>query len=301
MEENSIVKYEGGLIKRINNQIGVTNKLLAYQESQLVPYRKGDKWGFCTAEKKIVIDCEFESVGFFNSGLACVKKYGKYGSIDKHANIKIPFLYDNSYYFIDGIARVRENETHKFIDINGNGLDFLETLRSQKKLTGKQIIRPFADQDGNFGFYDRNTKKQIIDYKYEAANPFYEDLASVCLNNKWGFIDKEENIIIPFSYDRAGIFNGGIAAVKQNNKYGFIDKSANTILPFIYEDAHNFHENLASVQLNGKWGFINKNGIIVIPCIYDYASSFTRRGLVEVKFRRKYGYIDKEDIEYWED
>jgi hypothetical protein len=26
MEENNIVKYEGGLIKRISNQIGVTNK-----------------------------------------------------------------------------------------------------------------------------------------------------------------------------------------------------------------------------------------------------------------------------------
>lgn len=300
MEGNNIVKYEGGLIKRIGNQIGVTNKLLALSEPQLIPYRKGDKWGFCTADKKIVIDCIYESAGFFNGGLACVKQNEKYGSIDKNANIKIPFIYDSSYFFIDDIARVRENKIDKFIDINGNVLDFLKAFRSQRK-PGKQIIRPFADEEGNFGFYDRNTKKQIIDYKYHAANPFFEDLASVCLNHKWGFIDTEENIIIPFNYDWATIFIGGITAVKQNNKYGFIDKSANTILPFLYEDAHNFHENLASVQLNGKWGFINKNGILVIPCIYDYAYSFRRGDIAGVEMKGKYGFINKAGEEYWED
>ena len=35
MEENKIVKYEGGVIKRISNQIGVTNKLLAINLRQL--------------------------------------------------------------------------------------------------------------------------------------------------------------------------------------------------------------------------------------------------------------------------
>ena len=300
MEENNIVKYEGGIIKRISNQIGVTNKLLALSEPLLIPYRKGDKWGFCTADKKIVIDCQFEGVGFFNNGLAWVKQNGKYGSIDKDVNIKIAFLYDSSYFFRDGIARVRENKIDKFIDINGNVLDFYETFRSQKKPT-YQILKPSADQDGNWGFYDRNIRKQIIDYKYEGANPFFEDLASVCLNNKWGFIDKEENIIIPFNYDWATIFVGGIAAVKENNKYGFIDKSANTILPFIYEDAHNFYSGLASVQLNDKWGFINKKGVVIIDCIYDYASSFKGGGLVEVEFGDKYAYFNKEGVEYWED
>ena len=43
MEENKIIKYEGGLIKRIDNQISVTNKLLELAVPQLIPYRKGDK------------------------------------------------------------------------------------------------------------------------------------------------------------------------------------------------------------------------------------------------------------------
>jgi len=57
VENNEIIKYEGGLIKHVSNAISITNKLLVLTEPQLIPYRKGDKWGFCTPDKKVVIDC----------------------------------------------------------------------------------------------------------------------------------------------------------------------------------------------------------------------------------------------------
>lgn len=44
-------------IQRVSNQIAATNKLLAAADPILIPYRKKDKWGFCTPDKKIVIDC----------------------------------------------------------------------------------------------------------------------------------------------------------------------------------------------------------------------------------------------------
>lgn len=40
MENNEIIKYEGGLIKRVSNLISVTNKLLAATEPQLNSYIK---------------------------------------------------------------------------------------------------------------------------------------------------------------------------------------------------------------------------------------------------------------------
>ena len=56
MEETKLIKYERGLVQRVGDAISVTNKLLALAEPQLIPYRKKDKWGFCTPDKKIVID-----------------------------------------------------------------------------------------------------------------------------------------------------------------------------------------------------------------------------------------------------
>jgi hypothetical protein len=46
----------------------------------LIPYRKGDKWGFCLPaqagdkDKKIIIPCNYNSVDFFNGGVAIVSK-----------------------------------------------------------------------------------------------------------------------------------------------------------------------------------------------------------------------------------
>lgn len=70
MSENKIVKYEGGIIKRISNQIDVTNKLLALSEPQLIPYRKGDRWGFCRADKKIVVPCIYKYADQFCNNMS---------------------------------------------------------------------------------------------------------------------------------------------------------------------------------------------------------------------------------------
>src|SRR5665213_2843471 len=156
MEENKIVKYEGGIIKRINNQIGVTNKLLALAEPELIPYRKGDKWGFCTAEKRIVIDCVFDRASIFSQGLAsvfnieknrfgfinqlgtivipfsfeCVKEFseglaavkynGKWGFINKDGEIVIPFSFDFANRFSYGFAKITISKNEYFIDQNGD-------------------------------------------------------------------------------------------------------------------------------------------------------------------------------------
>jgi len=40
---------------------------------ELIPYRKGDKWGFCAPDKKIVIAPKYDDVtSFFDEGLAWV-------------------------------------------------------------------------------------------------------------------------------------------------------------------------------------------------------------------------------------
>lgn len=33
---------------------------------ELIPYRKGDKWGFCDMDRKIVIPIKYYEVGFFS-------------------------------------------------------------------------------------------------------------------------------------------------------------------------------------------------------------------------------------------
>jgi len=91
VENNEIIKYEGGLIKRVSNAISVTNKLLSLTGPELIPYRKGNKWGFCTPDKKIVIDCVYDKIEPFLKGIAHVEKDGKDFFINKTGNIIVDF------------------------------------------------------------------------------------------------------------------------------------------------------------------------------------------------------------------
>ena len=141
-----------------------------------------------------------------------------------------------------------------------------------------------------------DTIKQEIILKCDWIGQFSEGLASVKLNNKWGFIDKKGKKKISFKYDYARFFSEGLAVVELNDRRGVIDKNGQEIVSPKYWRIQDFLEGLAAVCIrlneNNKWGFIDKNGREIIPLIYDDAEVFSA-GVVAVKLNNKYGLLDR--------
>ena len=52
---------------------------------------------------------------------------------------------------------------------------------------------------------------------------FSENLGRIKLSGKYGFIDKNGEIVIPCQYDQAWAFVDGLARVKMNGRWGYID------------------------------------------------------------------------------
>lgn len=63
--------------------LGLSFRIDATFGQQLIPYLKGDKWSFCTMDKKIVIPCVYDGVYSFREGLARVQKNGKWFYINR--------------------------------------------------------------------------------------------------------------------------------------------------------------------------------------------------------------------------
>lgn len=59
----------------------------------LIPYRKGDLWGYAAIDRSIVIKPEYEEANLFYEGFAVVKKGGKFGYINKEGKVVIPIKY----------------------------------------------------------------------------------------------------------------------------------------------------------------------------------------------------------------
>ncbi len=116
-------------------------------------------------------------------------------------------------------------------------------------------------------YYKQHSNKRIkYVFTYHSDD---ERLRVVRKGKKWGFLDKENNIVIPIIYDYAYSFREGVTAVKKGKKWGVIDEENNIVTPFIYEEVYEFREGLAAVKEGNKWGFIDKENNIVIPTIYD--------------------------------
>ena len=202
MEDNKLIKYESGQLAKVSNAIAVTNKImgLAKTEPLLIPYRKGNKWGFCREDKTIVIDCVYQEAHLFCEDLAIVKFNHKWGYINKEGNEIIPLKYDrvnpfNVGTFSEGMAKVKLNGKCGFINKVGINIipfkyDYVESFSE-----GFAVVR----LDGKYGFVNKDGI-EIISLKYDNAKPFSEGLTSVMFNGKYGFINKEGIEIIEFKY-----------------------------------------------------------------------------------------------------
>ena len=79
--------------------------------------------------------------------------------------------------------------------------------------------------DGKWGFFNTKTNSFTIPLEYDnMLSEFFEGLVCVERNDKYGFLNKEGNVVIPFIYDKASDFSEGFAVVKRYGKYGYVDR-----------------------------------------------------------------------------
>jgi hypothetical protein len=76
-----------------------------------------------------------------------------------------------------------------------------------------------------------------------------------------------------------GNFSEGLAVAVRHGKYGFIDKDGNVVIDSVWDHAYSFSQGIAAVERGGKWGLINqKNEFVVQPeCDYVRYGSWDKR------------------------
>ena len=102
---------------------------------------------------------------------------------------------------------------------------------------------------------------------------FNDNIATVELNGKYGFINTKGTVLIPFEYDNALKFKNGLAPIYTKSEgWGFIDKIGKEVIRCKYNNVHHFSEGLALVQEDSRYfGFIDIQGKMVIPSVYYLA------------------------------
>lgn len=122
--------------------------------------------------------------------------------------------------------------------------------------------------------------------------------------DRWGYRDRNANVLIPPQFEKALWFRDGLAPAKISGLWGYIDPHGNWVVPPRFEmvSIYGFAEGLAAAKQNGKWGFIDKSGEFKIKPVWDGAKYFSEGrapvaklvGSVDNNNPDRWGAIDRE-------
>ncbi|WP_431243813.1 WG repeat-containing protein [Flavobacterium sp. P21] len=227
--------------------IGKYKFLNPIDEKGMIFAEKGNKYGYIDIHENIIIPFEYDDLTLFSEELACVKKKNKFGFINRKGKIVIPIQYEEETYFQKtGLALVKKNNLYGFIN-----------------KSGKEII-PIIYQNANEGTAD--------------------SLVSLDKNGKWAFFDSFGKQKSDFIYDEIALtditikgndegtfWKNGLILVRKNNQIGYLDKKLKEVVPFgKYTTGEIFNKNrIAIVSKNHKYGIINEFGKEVVKPAYD--------------------------------
>jgi len=155
-----------------------------------------------------------------------------------------------------------------------------------------------VEKDDKWGYI--NTKGETkIEFFYDLAGAFLDNVAVVCQNNRFFLINSAGDRIIDQSFDFVERdLETGLVWYVSDGKLGLMSAKGVTIVEPTYAltsgpySASAFSEGLAAVTLTGKTGYINATGEEVIPITFDGGNDFYQ-GRAVVRVGTEYGYIDK--------
>ena len=213
----------------------------------LIPYRKGDLWGYC----------------------------------DKNKNLILPAKYSWAEPFIAGRAIVHfDDKKHGVIDSLGKelltiGKDTMITIWSNGSVL---IEKKFVD----IIFVLQKDGSVFRSKKYKLKFPFDENSYVAAKGKKWGVIDNKENVIIPFKFKVVSEIDdkGYIMVTNKDGKRGFINKEGRFIIPYFKQGIiiGGFDDDRALIgigeQFKETWGYMDRTGKTVIPLQYKKAEGF---------------------------
>lgn len=225
------------------------------------------KYGFINKNGEMVIKPQFDQAKSFSEGLAAVKLGSYYGFIDKTGKTVINPQFFSVTSFSENLAAVRfkQSDLHPaFIDKAGNVFFYLPNENTGNFL--KTAITDVTSQDLGYekSSYSLSSFKASVTFENQA---FSEDLISVKINNKYGYINKAGEIVIAPMFDFADAFSEGLARVSIKGKCAYIDSLGTVIIktPFNYYSCSEFTNNLAQVQTQGSIGYLDRSGQFLWP------------------------------------
>ncbi|MES2764934.1 MAG: WG repeat-containing protein [Bacteroidota bacterium] len=238
----------------------------ASSAQEMIPYRKGDLWGFSDRSRNIIISSKYDYVEPFKNGFAKVGKNDLTGFIDATGKEIVPVEYAYAGNYSDGLFAVQKGDKWGYVDAAGKTVIPFIYGYGQDFNNGAAII----SNDWVYGIIDK-TGKLIVPVQYGTAEHFSDNLVKLLFEKKFYFADHKGKVSKALPYNYIGYLNDGLAFVRRSSdsKWGYIDSTGKEVIPCRYLEGKDFNNGRAIVQTEKGTGVIDTKGNFIIQPKYS--------------------------------
>ena len=207
--------------------------------------KKAGKYGVINLQQEEIISAEYEELKFAYEGYYIAKKDGKYGVISTIKGKEgLPFEYASIQYRKQAGFLEVEKEDATQTEIYDKDLELKLTGIITERNETKGYIR--LRENGEYHYYNfKFEQKEAKDFL--TTNTLFLSKK----DGKYGYVDKDGNVVVNYIYDDATEQNSyGYASVKKDGKWGSIDGTGKVVI----EPSYTLENNL-KIDFIGKWHF----------------------------------------------
>lgn len=221
--------------------------------SEVYATKIDEKWNLVN-KKGEVLNNEYDDYTYAKGDYIIVKKDNKYGIITTAGELKIIPTYDELSYAFSVYYIAKLNGKYGVINTDNTSVIALEYL-NMTYWEEKEIIIADKTEIETVLFDSNLTQKLTGIFVYE-ENYIKARIDGIDKYYSYKFEEKETKDILT---------KNTLFVSKKDGKYGFVDKQGNVVVEHKYDEAKEQNEyGYSAIKLNGVWGAIDKGGKVIL-------------------------------------
>lgn len=209
------------------DNLAYTNILKTENENYSVTVDKNDKYGVINKEGDILIENKYNYIQYLYDNYFIVGgETGKSGIINEKGEEILPIKYEV-------IQKLDKNDIVQamignVLELYSKDMKNIVSMENGKLEINDEYIKVYSSNQTTYVSNDGTLKTnfEIFDNNIFASER----------EGKWGFVDKDNNVVVDYQYDKVTEVNElGFAGIKKDGKWGVIDGKANIILEPTYK------------------------------------------------------------------
>lgn len=205
-------------------QTDYATSIRSKNENYIITTNEQGKYGVINKNGDVLIKNNYQYIEYAFSKYFIVTNNGKVGILNDEGKAKVDFKYDI-------IQRIDDTNTMQAIDSANNMVDIYDenskmsvSMQGASIYTENDYIKILSNTDRK---YINNSGKVLSNKEIFVNNQLFAN----SIEGKWGFVDKNGNVVIDCKYDMVTEFNNyGFAGIKLDNVWGVVDRSGNVVV-----------------------------------------------------------------------